>query len=89
MSEKRADLRDSVRDYRNPATTADERQGIADWWKSQGIPNQFAAMLRAADEPGGCIYCSSSGIIEDYDGDRACSACGGTGTPRRAADRSE
>ena len=44
-----SDLRDSVRDYRNPATTADERRVILDWWTSQGIPNQFAAMLRAAD----------------------------------------
>jgi hypothetical protein len=42
------DLRDSVRDYRDPATSASERREIADWWKSQGIPNQFAAMLRAA-----------------------------------------
>jgi hypothetical protein len=43
------DLRDSVRDYRNPATSTAERREIGDWWKSQGIPNQFAAMLRAAD----------------------------------------
>jgi hypothetical protein len=43
------DLRDSVRDYRHPATSAYERREIVDWWKSQGIPNQFAAMFRAAE----------------------------------------
>jgi hypothetical protein len=43
------DLRDSVRDYRDPATSVSERREIVEWWKSQGIPNQFAAMLRAAE----------------------------------------
>lgn len=42
--------------------------------------------LRAAEGaaiPGGCIYCSSSGVYEDFDGvNQPCSACDGTGTPR-------
>lgn len=43
------------------------------------------------DVPGGCIYCKSSGVVEDYEGDRPCSACKGTGTPtdERASVRKE
>lgn len=33
------------------------------------------------DMPGDCVYCWGSGVIEDYDGDRDCSGCDGTGTP--------
>jgi hypothetical protein len=33
------------------------------------------------DMPGGCVYCWGSGVIEDFDGDRDCSGCDGTGTP--------
>jgi hypothetical protein len=33
------------------------------------------------DMPGGCVYCWGSGVIEDYEGDRDCSGCDGTGTP--------
>jgi hypothetical protein len=33
------------------------------------------------DMPGGCIYCWGSGVIEDFEGDRDCSGCDGTGTP--------
>jgi hypothetical protein len=43
------DLRDSVRDFRNPQTTAAEARVIVEWWNEHGIPNQFAAMLRAAE----------------------------------------
>lgn len=35
----------------------------------------------AIDIPGGCVYCGGSGIIEDYEEDRPCSSCDGTGTP--------
>jgi len=31
--------------------------------------------------PGGCVYCGGSGVIEDFEGDRDCSGCDGTGTP--------
>lgn len=45
------DLRASVRDYRNPATSDTERAAIRSWWASLAVPvpNQFAAMLRAAE----------------------------------------
>lgn len=33
------------------------------------------------DMPGGCVYCWGSGVIEDFEGDRDCSGCDGTGTP--------
>jgi hypothetical protein len=33
------------------------------------------------DVPGGCVYCWGSGVIEDFEGDRDCSGCDGTGTP--------
>lgn len=42
------DLRDSVRDFRDPSTTDAERQGIQEWWTQNGIPNQFAAMCEAS-----------------------------------------
>lgn len=42
-------LRASVRDYRDPRATVQERDLITEWWASLGIPNQFAAMLRAAE----------------------------------------
>ena len=41
------DLRDSVRDYRDPNTTYIERAYIISFWALLGIP-QFAAMIRAA-----------------------------------------
>ena len=44
-----ADLRDSVRDYRNPNTSEVERDYIRSYWAEHGVPNQFAAMLRAAE----------------------------------------
>ena len=34
------------------------------------------------DVPGGCVYCGGSGVVEDVEGDRDCSGCDGTGTPR-------
>lgn len=43
------DLRDSVRDFRHASTSTLERKSILDWWGSIGVPNQFAAMLRAAE----------------------------------------
>lgn len=43
------ELRESVRDYRDPATSEAERENIRAYWERQGVPNQFAAMLRAAD----------------------------------------
>jgi hypothetical protein len=46
------DLRDSVRDYRDPATPVSERGDIREWWREQGVANQFAAMLRAAEIDG-------------------------------------
>lgn len=49
MSTDPADLRDSVRDYRNPDTTEEERAYIREFWAEHGINNQFQAMLRAAD----------------------------------------
>jgi hypothetical protein len=42
------ELRESVRDYRNPATTDQDRDDIRAYWADHGIPNQAAAMLRAA-----------------------------------------
>lgn len=43
------DLKDSVRDYRNPLATDEERAGILEWWASFGIVNQFQALLKAAE----------------------------------------
>jgi hypothetical protein len=43
------DLRDSVRDYRNPATSDDDRDDIRAYWGEHGINNQFQAMRRAAE----------------------------------------
>lgn len=43
------DLRQSVYDFRDPATTAEEREQIEDYWAHFGIPNQFVAMFRAAE----------------------------------------
>lgn len=42
-----SELRESVRDYRNPATTEEERDGIRAYWAQHGVRNQFAAMSRA------------------------------------------
>lgn len=42
-------LRASVRAFRFPGTTTRERDAITAWWGRLGIPNQFAAMLRAAE----------------------------------------
>lgn len=50
-------------------------------------PNTNDSLSLDADEygeediPGGCVYCGGAGVIEDYDGDRDCSGCDGTGTP--------
>ncbi|CAA9364786.1 MAG: hypothetical protein AVDCRST_MAG68-5077 [uncultured Gemmatimonadetes bacterium] len=45
------DLRASVRDFRDPNSTERERQAVLQWWDSLDfhVPNQFAAMLRAAE----------------------------------------
>ena len=43
------DLRQSVLDYRDPATSEQEREHIRSWWAEQGVANQFAASLRAAE----------------------------------------
>lgn len=43
-----ADLRASVGDYRNPATSQKERDCIVELWTSIGLPNQFAVLLEAA-----------------------------------------
>ena len=43
------ELRDSVRDYRNPRTSDQDCADIKAAWHEQGIPNQFAALLRAAE----------------------------------------
>ena len=42
------DLRDPVRDYRDPRTTALERHQIREWWRSADDENQMHAMLLAA-----------------------------------------
>jgi len=49
LRSRASDLRDMVGDYRSPKTTEEERQSIRADWKSQGIPNQFSAMLRASE----------------------------------------
>lgn len=51
-AERAQDLKDSVRDYRDSKTSETEREGIREYWKSQNIPNQFAAMNRAAELKG-------------------------------------
>lgn len=43
-----ADLRDSVRNYRNPQTSAAEREVITQFWAKNHIRNQFSALLTAA-----------------------------------------
>lgn len=48
-ADQSADLRDSVRDYRDPATTDEDRESIRQYWNAQGIRNQFGAMLQAAE----------------------------------------
>lgn len=48
-----------------------------------------AALSSDSDIPGGCVNCSSSGVVEDFDGDSPCSACDGTGTPRRRVSADE
>jgi hypothetical protein len=42
-------IRESVGKFRNPGTTDTERGSIQLAWVAAGIPNQFAAMLRAAE----------------------------------------
>jgi len=42
-------LRGMVEEFRHPSTTEEGCQEIRDEWKTLGIPNQFAAMLRAAE----------------------------------------
>ncbi|MET4053170.1 hypothetical protein ABID81_002545 [Frigoribacterium sp. PvP054] len=49
-------------------------------------PSEDSLLLNAdeygeEDVPGGCVYCWGSGVIEDFEGDRDCSGCDGTGTP--------
>lgn len=48
-AELAADLRASVRDYRDRDTEEWNRYYIREYWAALGIPNQFAAMLRAAE----------------------------------------
>lgn len=43
------DLRDSVRDYRNPRTTDEERRGIQQFWENNAAYNQFQAAARVTD----------------------------------------
>lgn len=45
------DLRASVRDFRDPRATEQERETVRQWWATLDlhVPNQFAAMLRAAE----------------------------------------
>lgn len=43
------DLRASVADYRNPATSEPERETIRNFWGDHGISNQFVAMMTAAE----------------------------------------
>lgn len=43
------DLRESVRDFRDPRSDEQTRQAVRDWWAEHGIPNQFAARLLAAE----------------------------------------
>lgn len=42
-------LRESVRLFRDPTTSNTTRGSIRHAWVAAGIPNQFAAMLRAAE----------------------------------------
>ena len=49
LSEQAQDLRDSVRDYRDTRTSEVERESIQDYWASQGVSSQFAALNRAAN----------------------------------------
>lgn len=43
------DLRESVAVYRHPRTPDYERKSIVGWWATYDIPNQFAALIRAAE----------------------------------------
>ena len=49
MHMKAQQLRESVIDYRDSHATEVDRQLIRDWWKDVGVPNQFAALLLAAE----------------------------------------
>lgn len=42
-------LRMSTVVFRDPTTSPRDRAAIQAWWESMGIPNQFAARLRAAE----------------------------------------
>lgn len=42
-------IRESVRVFRHPETTNTARGHIRHAWAAAGIPNQFAAMMRAAE----------------------------------------
>ena len=42
-------LRRSVTEYRSAGTTEERREEIRVGWAADGIPNQFAAMVRAAE----------------------------------------
>ena len=71
------DLRASVRDFRDPRATVQERDLITEWWASLGIPNQFAAMLRASqlDQPAslraarGVVGAPPGSYVHHLDGD--------------------
>lgn len=43
------DLRQSARDYRDPATSTEERVAIRYWWETHGIRNQFHALATALE----------------------------------------
>jgi len=43
-----ADLRASVKDFRDESTTGEQRNEIKDFWEKQGVKNQFMAMMKAA-----------------------------------------
>ena len=43
------DDRESVRDFRNPKSSEQERQYVRQWWYEVGVKNQFHCMLVAAE----------------------------------------
>jgi len=43
------ELRESVKDFRDPYTIEADREIIRLWWAHNNIPNQFAAMVVAAE----------------------------------------
>ena len=44
-----SDLRESIKDWRNPRTPPAVHREIVEWWSEHGIKNQFQAAMKISE----------------------------------------